>query len=501
MRKLAEPCEFNAATLDEMLRDRLVLGVAAPSIQKALLNERDQSFASMYRKAIALESTIKEMKDMTKTEQSKKTEQSENSSDHGEVHKLRHQPTREQQYSKQNRKSNYASKPKYDKSSDKSSGSSATKFNSGSTDSREKCYRCGRNHNPNKCWYKKAKCNNCKRIGHIDRACRNKSGENHFVNVESDDEYEYDHDVLNVNNVKNVKKVAPYCTNLCVNGTNLKMEIDTGSSVSLISHKTYQEKFAESPLQSTGDTLNVYGGTSSLNVVGKVPVCVNDVNNLMLFVVQEDGPSLVGRDWLDHVKLDWSSIFNVHKIKTNHEVDRQIENLLEDYQELFTDEIGKLQSHEAKLVLNADAVPKFVKSRTVPYALKAKVRDEIDRLEQSDIIKKVDFAEWASPIVPVVKDNGEIRICADFKVTINKFMNIDRYPLPTPEDLFNKLAQGQSFSKLDLSHAYNQIPLDEESQKIAVINTEQGLYALGWSKKMKVQLYIGAPSQIVRFTN
>ena len=49
----------------------------------------------------------------------------------------------------------------------------------------------------------------------------------------------------------------------------------------------------------------------------------------------------------------------------------------------------------------------------------------------------------------------------DYKITINPVLDIDKYPLPTPEDLFATLAGGQKFSKLDLSHAYQQVLLEE----------------------------------------
>ena len=56
-------------------------------------------------------------------------------------------------------------------------------------------------------------------------------------------------------------------------------------------------------------------------------------------------------------------------------------------------------------------------------------------------------------------------------------MDIDKYPLPNPQDLFAVLAGGKIFTKLDLSHAYQQMPLnDEESQKYVTINTHMGLF-------------------------
>ncbi len=58
-------------------------------------------------------------------------------------------------------------------------------------------------------------------------------------------------------------------------------------------------------------------------------------------------------------------------------------------------------------------MPKFFKARNVPYIMRAKVEMELVRLQAQGIITPVQFAEWAAPIVPVVKHDGSIRICGD----------------------------------------------------------------------------------------
>ena len=97
-------------------------------------------------------------------------------------------------------------------------------------------------------------------------------------------------------------------------------------------------------------------------------------------------------------------------------------------------------------------------------------------MEHLKIIEKVNHSEWAAPVVPVLKPDGHIRLCGDYKIAINPVLDIDKYPLPTPEDLFATLAGGQKFSKLDLSHAYQQVLLEEGSRKYVTINTHKGLY-------------------------
>ena len=88
----------------------------------------------------------------------------------------------------------------------------------------------------------------------------------------------------------------------------------------------------------------------------------------------------------------------------------------------------------------------------------------------------VKFAKWAATIVPVVKADGTVRICGDYKLTINQVSSADPYPLPRIEDLFASLSGRKRFSKLDLSHAYQQLVLNEQSKQFTTINTHRGLY-------------------------
>ena len=80
------------------------------------------------------------------------------------------------------------------------------------------------------------------------------------------------------------------------------------------------------------------------------------------------------------------------------------------------------------------------------------------------------------PIVPVVKPDGGVRICGDYKVTVNSTLEVDQHPLPNPEELFVALSGGEKFTKLHLSRDYQQILLEENSRDFVTINTHKGLY-------------------------
>ena len=190
---------------------------------------------------------------------------------------------------------------------------------------------------------------------------------------------------------------------------------------------------------------------------------------LPLIVVAGSGPSLLGRNWLAQFRLDWKTIHSLKQMALNQ--------LLEKHAAIFEPGLGTLKGVEATILVDPKAQPKFHKARSVPYAMRGLVDKELERLTQEGIIEPIPFSDWAAPIVPVLKsDKTAVRICGDFKVTINQTSKLESYPIPKIEDLFASLAGGQTFSKIDLSQAYQQIQLSEESKKVAVINTQRGLF-------------------------
>ena len=96
-------------------------------------------------------------------------------------------------------------------------------------------------------------------------------------------------------------------------------------------------------------------------------------------------------------------------------------------------------SYKVKLVVKLDAVLKFFKARSIPYALMEAVEKDLERLELLGVVTKVNYSDWMAPIISVPKPDGSVRICGDHKITINLILDVDHYPLPTPENLFATL--------------------------------------------------------------
>ena len=80
------------------------------------------------------------------------------------------------------------------------------------------------------------------------------------------------------------------------------------------------------------------------------------------------------------------------------------------------------------------------------------------------------------PLVCLPKKDGSVRLCGDYKTMVNPLLEVDQYPIPTPEQLFTALAGGEKFTRLDLANAYQQIPLDMISRDQVTLHTHQGLY-------------------------
>ena len=217
----------------------------------------------------------------------------------------------------------------------------------------------------------------------------------------------------------------------------------------------------------TGDHVQVLG-TTEVEVRYE-----NQSATLPLLIVAGEGPTLLGRNWLCQIRLNWPTIFQIKAAKSSSS---KLQELLNNYGELFNEGMGTFTGPKAKIYPNKDPKPRYFKPRPVPYSVKTLVEDELERLQREKIIEPVEFSDWAAPIVPVLKDDNTVRIYGDYKLTINQESKLDNYPIPKAEDLFANLGKGEKFTKLDLSQAYQQLPLDEDSKQYTTINTHKGLF-------------------------
>ncbi|XP_014678930.1 PREDICTED: uncharacterized protein K02A2.6-like [Priapulus caudatus] len=293
----------------------------------------------------------------------------------------------------------------------------------------------------------------------------------------SDDGYS-EEPILHHSDLGTVKHSSPIYVHPRIEGDNFSMELDTGTSVSIISEMDYRNSTEPIGvnLEKSGDILRAYSG-HQIKPIGKLHVTFQlngQDEKLDLLVVPTDSPRLFGRDWLAKLCMNWQEVTSLKALSTNSS--KRLESLVEKHKVIFQPGIGKLKNIQGSLTLENDAKPRFQKARTVPYAFRSKIEDRLQNLQQEDIIKPVKHSKWATPIVPAVKKNRQIRICRDYRMTLNPVMCVDKYPLPRIEDIFASLVGGQKFSKIDLTQAYHQMEMDEQSKNMLVINTHKGLF-------------------------
>ena len=268
----------------------------------------------------------------------------------------------------------------------------------GSSKSRQKfsgnCFCCGKvGHRREQCRMKDEMCRGCGKKGHLVRVCRNKSSgqrKKHQLfrkkpvhHLENSEEESDDNLTGALYTMDSTSKPRPYVLNMEINGKPLQMEIDTGASLTLVSERTFRDYWPTLNLSHTRVKLYSYSG-ESVPVVGTVEVTVkyeSKVAILPLIVVKGEGPSLLGRNWLCEMKLNWHEIFWLHN--------ESLSQVLEKHKAVFERGLGIVTGYEAKILVDQNAIPKYCKARTVPYFYREKVEKELDRLVEEGTLEPV----------------------------------------------------------------------------------------------------------------
>lgn len=347
-----------------------------------------------------------------------------------------------------------------------------------------KCSVCGmKNHDAEKCRYKHYRCQTCGVKGHLKKVCSKKvRDKSNLHNLEVESEF------FEGNECKNCKecelfnlryvKYSPILLWVVINHVELQMELDSGSGTTVISKKMYKQYFSECNLRKCNLKFCLYNG-HKISPLGYFETDVkyqNYCHQIKIYVVENGGPPLLGRDFMAKFKFGLTPINNTRICSVSNQCSSEVLQLMREYSDLFSKELGKFNKFDVELKLKQGVVPKFFKPRTVPFALKSRVEDEIDRLVGLGILVPVNFSRYATPIVPVLKDNGKVKIAGDYSITLNKDLHIDKYPMPRIEEVLANLGNGLQYSKIDLSNAYNQFVLSPESQELTTISTTKGLF-------------------------
>ena len=433
LKKLSTFCDFGNG-LENHLRDQFVWGLSSDTIKKRLLGEKDLTYEKAIELATSIEAANKDVAEMG----------SKNSISSG------------LNYFDDGRKQTGVQRQ----------GTDAGKL---------ACYCCGRRgHISANCRFRTYKCHLCDRSGHLKVVCRlNKSSnvKSGTDNVNSNDKlvnssrnndnrHNYIQDLGDINKTfenlfnldgeeeDNLNNVKPFTLDLTIGKSLVSFEVDTGSPVSAISENKLNEfdSLKSLKVNPTNRRFKSYNG-DSLVPLGVVMVQVGNPSNhitckeLELFIFSGKSVPIVGRDWLKALGLVHHSSKNLTINSISQEIN-DYDSLCVEFKEVFSDKLGKYTGGTFQLHLKADAKPIFRKPRPIPYAMREKVENEIKKLVDEGILEPIENSDWSTPIVPVVKSDGRIRICGDYKVSINPYLEIDRYPIPRISDLLTKIVGG-----------------------------------------------------------
>ena len=151
-------------------------------------------------------------------------------------------------------------------------------------------------------------------------------------------------------------------------------------------------------------------GVAHLNIKYK-----EKMYNLRVLIVPGLEPIILRIDMLESLPINLSATCN--QIKWTY--------LNQEFSELFKPGLGTLKNATEKLYIKQNRTSHFMKARSVSLMIQEKVKTELDQMVATSGIKPVDFSEWASPIILNLKRNGQLRICGDFKQTVNPVLLID----------------------------------------------------------------------------
>uniref|UniRef100_A0A5S6QLD9 RNA-directed DNA polymerase n=1 Tax=Trichuris muris TaxID=70415 RepID=A0A5S6QLD9_TRIMR len=240
--------------------------------------------------------------------------------------------------------------------------------------------------------------------------------------------------------LNSISAVGPSCHKAIVpvkiNHERLEMIYDPGATQSVISEQMWHT-LGKPPLQAA-PVLVAYTDVP-VETLGKTKVQVTAFGKTMrlhVHVVKKTDAPLFGLNWCMAFGLPLPQGIEIRSLRSEtcdqgqselpSRQEEVAQNLIKLYPDVFTNTAGTILGHEAEVHLREEVRPKLFKPRPVPFALKAQIDTELNRLLNDDVLEQVDPAtmpiEWASPIVCVVKPSGKVRICGDFKKTMEQIL-------------------------------------------------------------------------------
>ncbi|XP_022836497.1 uncharacterized protein K02A2.6-like [Spodoptera litura] len=350
---------------------------------------------------------------------------------------------------------------------------------------KSKCGRCGstgHGSQDSKCPARERDCHKCGLKGHFRQFCRtttrNKTNKRKHSTNEPENgnekKFKREYPRSNTNqidqtedteDIQYVFKIDDDSVIDCyVGGIKIKMLVDSGCKCNLITSRTwnFMKQNSIKALNQThrcNKTFYSYASKTPLELLGSfnANLKIADRETKATFYVIADGTrDLLGKDTATEMGV----------LKVGLAVNQMDINK----------EFPKFKDVLVEIPIDKNVQPVSQPLRRIPIPLEEKVSKKIKELLDKDIIEEVQgSSRWVSPIVPVLKTTGDVRICVDMR-RANKAILRENHPLPTMDKLLPKMKNAKYFSKLDIKDAFHQIELHPDSRHITTFITSKGLF-------------------------
>lgn len=285
-------------------------------------------------------------------------------------------------------------------------------------------------------------------------------------------------------------------------GTIKQAVVDTASDISLINEATAKE-LGLAIMPSYIKVAAANGNQITISGTSLCSVKTKNTNMIWRLIVSREVDGVIlGRDWLNQNSRD-GGIENWAEQVKRESLDEEtcdtqsyesLDELLEAYKDIFgpVDEKGCTAPIVHDIELMPNAKPVSVPCRNIPFKLRAKVNEQVWKLQQRGILQP-SKSPWAAGAVIRPKKNGDIRLCGDYK-PLNKVTIKDSYGLTRMDTASTLLRNAVRISVCDMQDGFFQIPLSARARPLTAIRLPNGL----WESTRMSQGLTGAPSTFSR---
>jgi len=418
----AQTCEF-AQLKDSLIRDRIVCGIICDKTRARLLKESELTLQGALNICRANEATKSQLKTLSSNATSKETQ---------EVLAIQ--------------KRQFSDKPK------------------------PLCDRCGNHHYRHQlCPAQGAECYNCGRKNHFSKVCRSRAPTKQRKKIHAVAQHDSSDssDDLFIDMVRcGTYKTPDWKVKILINGQETSFKIDTGAQCNVLSMQKYNQ-LSSRPLQKSHAKLVAFGG-QRLNTCGKVTIDCQHKGKfcpVIFEVIDHDVPNILGL----------TTCVELNLVQRLDSINTQSNDILDSYSDVF-EGLGCITDALYNIKIDKNAKPIVHPPRKVPVTLRPKIQKELKRMEELDVIEKVEEpTDWVNSMVTIIKPNGKLRICIDPR-DLNKAVKRDYYPMTTIDEIVTRMPNAKVFSVLDASSGFWQVKLDTPSARLCTFNTPFGRY-------------------------